>query len=115
MRPRSLPTVVLAATAVAGFCALPAKSSASPLDDARAEAGRVEQQLEAQGQRVSEFDEQYNQARLTAERADTELARADAALGESNARLARARAQLATHATRAYVRGGSAAQHSCCC
>ena len=109
MRPRSLPTVVLAATAVAGFCALPAKSSASPLDDARAEAGRVEQQLEVQGQRVSELDEQYNQARLTAEHADAELARADAALGESNARLARARTQLATHATRAYVRGGSAA------
>ena len=108
MRSRPLPVLVLVATAVALLCGVPATSNASPLDDARAEAARVEQQLETQGQRVSELDERYNQARLAAEGAEAELARADAALGESGDRLARARAQLATHATVAYIHGGSA-------
>jgi cell wall-associated NlpC family hydrolase len=108
MRPRLFPAFVIAATAVAGSWALPATTSASPLDDARAEAARVEQQLATQAQRVSELDERYNQARLAADRAEGDLARADAALRESRDRLARARAQLATHATRAYVHGGSA-------
>ena len=106
--PRPLPAFVIAVLAVVVLCGLPATTGASPLDDARAEAARVEQQLETQGQRVSELDERYNQARLAADRAEAELARADAALGESGDRLARARAQLATRATRAYVNGGSA-------
>ena len=108
MRCRSLPAFVIAAIAVGAVCGFPAATVASPLDDARAEAARVEQQLETQGQRVSELDERYNQARLAAEGAEAELARADAALGESGDRLARARAQLVTHATVAYIHGGSA-------
>jgi cell wall-associated NlpC family hydrolase len=108
MHPRSLPAFVIAVLAVAVLCGVPATSSASPLDDARAEAVRVQQELDVQGQRVSELDEQYNQARLAAEGAEAELARADTALGASGDRLARARARLATHATVAYIHGGSA-------
>ena len=108
MRCRPLPAFVVAAIAVVAVGALPTATGASPLDDARAEAARVEQQLETQGQRVSELDERYNQARLAREDAEAALAHADAALGESGDRLARARAQLATHATVAYIHGGSA-------
>jgi len=108
MRCRPLPAFVIAAIAVGAVCGFPAATVASPLDNARAEAARIEQQLETQGQRVSELDERYNQARLAAEGAEAELARADAALGESGDRLARARAQLVTHATAAYIHGGSA-------
>jgi cell wall-associated NlpC family hydrolase len=107
MRPRPFPAFLIAATAVAGLCGLPTTTGASPLDDARSEAARVEQQLETQGERVSELDERYNQARLAAEGAEAKLARADAALGESADRLARARARLATQATRAYIHGAS--------
>ena len=107
MRPRPLPALLIAAAAVAGLCGFPAATGASPLDEARAEAGRIAQQLEAQGQRVSELDERYNQARLEAERARAELAGADAALDASGDRLARARAQLTRQATRAYIHVGS--------
>jgi cell wall-associated NlpC family hydrolase len=97
--------VAVAAVVTAGLAAQPA--TASPLDDARAEAAQVEAQLEAQGQRVSELDERYNQARLAAGRSERALTGAKAALETSEKRLVGARARLAAHATQAYIHGGA--------
>ena len=81
--------------------------TAAPIDDARAEAARIEAQLAQQGRLVSELDERYNQARLAADQAAADLVDAENALRVSNDRLAQARARLAGEARDAYIHGGA--------
>jgi peptidoglycan DL-endopeptidase CwlO len=82
-------------------------SIADPVAEKRAEAARVQQQLERQGEQVSIMAERANRARLRVAEVETSLARTEADLAESDARLAQSRARLAQAAVLAYVHGGA--------
>jgi cell wall-associated NlpC family hydrolase len=80
---------------------------ADPLADKRAEAVRIQEQLERQGQKVSVLAEQSNRAQLKVAQVEGSLAKAAADLGRSDERLQQVRARLAAAAVLAYVHGGS--------
>ena len=83
--------------------------SAGPLEDKRAEAGRIRADLERQGERISVLDEQYNRARLRVEEADSTFAATEKHLRAAERRYRAARARLARHAVDAYMHGAPAA------
>jgi cell wall-associated NlpC family hydrolase len=82
-------------------------ASADPIDDKKAEAARLEAELEKQGQGVSVLAERYNQARLQVEAVEASLARVAADLSRSEARVRDVRGRLSQVAVLSYVRGGS--------
>jgi cell wall-associated NlpC family hydrolase len=84
-------------------------ASAGPLEDKRAEAGRIRAELERQGERISVLDEQYNRARLRVEEADSAFAANEKHLQAAERRYRSARARLARHAMDAYIHGAPAA------
>src|SRR5437660_10880552 len=83
-------------------------ATAAPVDDARAEATRIEAELERQGEQISRLDEQYNRARIRAQQAETELGRERQGLANAEARLEAARQLMTRQALIAYVHGGNA-------
>ena len=98
---------VLVGIALLSSPLLATAGSATPLSDKQAEAARLAAQLDAQGERLSALDEQYNRAMLKVEENAASLTAAEGDIASANARFAKARAQLARHAVAAYVHGGS--------
>ena len=98
---------VLVGIALLSAPVLTTAGSASPLDDKKAEAARIAAQLEAQGERLSALDEQYNRAVLKLQDTEAALAKSERAIASANTRYAAARTRLAEHAVDAYVHGGS--------
>jgi len=82
-------------------------ASAAPIDDKRAEAARVQDQLEAQGEEVSILAERYNRARLKVAEVEEGVAQTEADVARSDERLKQVKGRLATAAIAAYVHGGS--------
>jgi septal ring factor EnvC (AmiA/AmiB activator) len=98
---------VLVGIALLSAPLLTTAGSASPLDDKKAEAARIAAQLEAEGERLSALDEQYNRAVLKLQQTEAALAKSEREIASANTRFADARARLAEHAVDAYVHGGS--------
>ena len=77
--------------------AVPATGAPS-ISDKRAEAARIQAEIEANGMRISSLDEQFNQARIRLDAANSEIARVKAKLAAAEAdsdrisRLVRSRA-----------------------
>lgn len=88
---------------------LSAPAFANPIDDKRAEAARLAQQLDAQNRQIEILDEQYNQAVLHQTDTQSALTTAQAQLQVAESNLADARQRLATNAVDAYVHGGTTA------
>src|SRR5687768_13323001 len=82
-------------------------SFADPLADKRAEAARIQEQLEEQGEKVSVLAERSNRASLKVAEVEGTLAKTAAEVARSDERLQAVRARLATAAVLAYVHGGS--------
>lgn len=82
-------------------------SFADPVAEKQAEAARIQEQLERQGEQVSVLAERANRARLRVAEVEESLARSEAELARSDARLQLGRARLAQAAVLAYVHGGS--------
>lgn len=80
---------------------------ADPIADKRAEAVRIQEELERQGQKVSVLAEQSNRAQLKVSQVEGSLAKAAADLSRSDERLQQVRARMASIAVLAYVHGGS--------
>jgi peptidoglycan hydrolase CwlO-like protein len=80
---------------------------ADPLADKRAEATRLREQLERQGEKVSILAEQSNRALLKVSQVEGSLAKTQAEVARSDERLQAVRARLATAAVVAYVHGGN--------
>jgi cell wall-associated NlpC family hydrolase len=78
-----------------------------PLADKRAEAARIGEQLERQGEKVSVLAEKSNRARLKVSEVEGSLAKAQADVARSDERLQAVRARLAAAAVLAYVHGGN--------
>ncbi len=82
-------------------------SFADPIADKRAEASRLQEQLEKQGEKVSMLAERSNRARLKVSEVEASLARTQADVARSDERLQVVRGRLAQAAVLAYVHGGS--------
>jgi len=82
-------------------------SFADPLAEKRAEAARIQEQLESQGEKVSVLAEKWNRAQLKVTEVEGSLARTEADVARSDERLQVVRARLSTAAVLAYVHGGS--------
>ena len=82
-------------------------ASAAPIDDKRAEAARLLDQLEAQGEEVSLLAERYNRARLKVDEVEAGIAETEADVARSDDRLKQVKDRLATAAVLAYMHGGS--------
>ncbi len=89
------------------FPIMTAPASADPLADKRAEAARIQEQLERQGEKVSMLAERSNRAQLKVAEVEGSLAKTAAEVARSDEHLQQARARLATAAVLAYVHGGS--------
>ena len=80
---------------------------ADPLADKRAEAARIGEQLERQGEKVSVLAEKSNRAQLKVSEVEGSLAKTQADVARSDERLQAVRARLAAAAVLAYVHGGN--------
>lgn len=96
---------LIVATLLPGSLSHPA--GASPIDDKRAEARRIEAAIEANNERISMLTEDYNEARVRIDEATAGIVdaerRLDLAARESDALRARVRARAAT----LYMQAGS--------
>ncbi|HEX7276752.1 MAG TPA: hypothetical protein VF244_05200, partial [Acidimicrobiales bacterium] len=82
-------------------------ATAAPIDDKRAEAARLQDQLEAQGEQVSIMAERYNRARLKVAEVEENVAQTEAEVARSDERLKVVKNRLAAAAVAAYMHGGS--------
>jgi len=82
-------------------------SWADPLGDKKAEAARLQAQLERQGDQVSILAEKANRARLKVSEVEDSMARTQADVARSDERLQVVRGRLAQAAVLAYMHGGS--------
>ncbi len=79
----------------------------SPIDEKRAEAVRLQAQLDAQAERIAALDRQFGAARSKADQATAAVAQARAELAEADRRMAETSHRLASTAVEAYVQGSS--------
>jgi len=84
-----------------------APASGAPIDDKRAEAARVQDELDAQGAQVSILAERHNRARLKMAEVEESVAQTEADVARSDERLKLVKGRLATVAISAYMHGGS--------
>ncbi|MGH9190679.1 MAG: NlpC/P60 family protein [Acidimicrobiales bacterium] len=93
---------------IAVLISVPASAvAAAPIDDKRAQAARVERELDEQGRQVSMLAERYNRAKLKLDQIDGALAQSQSDLTRSEQRMGTVRQRLAQAAVLAYVQGGS--------
>lgn len=87
--------------------AAPWAASGDPIDEKRAEAARIQDQLDAQGTKLSIAAERFNRARNRLAEVKETMAKAEADVRRSDERMAEIRARLQLVAIAAYVGGGS--------
>ena len=84
-----------------------ASAAGSPIQDKQAEAARIQAQLDAQGNRISQLDEQYNRAQMNVASTQASLAKAQADLASANQRFAQVKSRMSQAAVNAYMHGGN--------
>src|SRR5205807_8980515 len=62
-----------------------ASAAGSPIQDKQAEAARIQAQLDSQGNKISQLDEQYNRAQMNVASTQATYAKAQADLAAANA------------------------------
>ncbi len=77
------------------------------IEEKRAEAARLQTQIDAQAERIAALDRQFDAARENAGRADTAVAQARAQLADADRRMAEIGVRLSSAAVEAYVQGNS--------
>ncbi|MDQ4068816.1 MAG: NlpC/P60 family protein [Actinomycetota bacterium] len=107
MTPRHRRLGVLVGIALLFPLVTASSSLADPIGEKRAEAARLQEQLERQGEKVSMLAERSNRARLKMAEVEGSLAKTQADLARSDQRLQEVRGRLAHAAVLAYVHGGS--------
>src|SRR5262245_66363324 len=63
----------------------PTRAHGTPIDDKRAEAARLTQQINANGDRISALGEQFNEAQIKVDAAKASIAEAEARLNDAQA------------------------------
>ena len=84
-----------------------ASAAASPIQDKQAEAARIQAQLDAQGNKISALDEQYNRAQMSVASTQAAFVKAQSDLAAANARFAQIKSQMSDAAVNAYMHGGN--------
>jgi cell wall-associated NlpC family hydrolase len=84
-----------------------ASAAASPIQDKQAQAARIQAQLDAQGNKISQLDEQYNRAQMGVASSQASYAKAQADLAAANARFDQIKSQMSGAAVNAYMHGGN--------
>jgi len=84
-----------------------ASAAASPVQDKQAQAARIQAQLDAQGNKISALDEQYNRAQMAVASTQAGYAKAQADLAAANARFNQIKSQMSQAAVNAYMHGGN--------
>jgi cell wall-associated NlpC family hydrolase len=84
-----------------------ASAAGSPIQDKQAEASRIQAQLDAQGNRISQLDEQYNRAQMNVASTQASLTKAQADLAAANRRFADVKSRMSQAAVNAYMHGGN--------
>ncbi|HEX7165893.1 MAG TPA: NlpC/P60 family protein [Acidimicrobiales bacterium] len=103
---RALLALALVLSCTLAVPAVPS-AGADPIADKRAEAERISRELAAQGQRISELAEEYNEARLHADAVEARVTAATSALRTTNQRAVVVRGRLKEQAVESYMRGGA--------
>ena len=85
----------------------PWAASADQIADKRAEAARIQDQLDAQGEKVSVATEQFNRAQVHLQDVQDSLAKAQADLQRSTDKMTEVKSRLVDVAIAAYVQGGA--------
>jgi cell wall-associated NlpC family hydrolase len=84
----------------------PSNASGAPVDDKRAQAARLQDQIDANGERISALSEQYNEAHLKLDAANAAIADSEARLKAAQDTQAHTRRQVSQRAAALY-RGAS--------
>lgn len=100
-----LAIVVTLASALGGIA--PSRTSASPIDDKQAQAARLQQEIDANGEQISVLAEQYNGARLHLEDAQQELRRVEADRAAAERTTNGLRARVADRGAALYMGAGT--------
>jgi cell wall-associated NlpC family hydrolase len=82
-------------------------ASGDPIDDKKAEAARIQDQLDAQGEKVSVAAQRFNRAQLHLEEVRSSLAKAETDVKRSGERMQEIKGRLAQAAVVAYIHGGT--------
>ncbi|MBA2752557.1 MAG: transglycosylase family protein [Actinobacteria bacterium] len=77
------------------------------IDEKRAEAARLQTQIDVQAERIAALDRQFDSARDKAGQADAAVSQARAQLTEADQRMAQIGVRLSSAAVEAYVQGSS--------
>ena len=100
-----LATVVLS-TAVVVTGVVTSNANGSPIDDKRAEAQRLQQQIDANGMKIASLGERYNGAQLALDTAKQRVAQAEARLIETRQHKDRIQQMVRRRAASLYVSAG---------
>ncbi|MCA1692312.1 MAG: NlpC/P60 family protein [Actinobacteria bacterium] len=98
---------VLVGIALLTPLAAPTWAGGDPVDDKKAEAARIQNQLDAQGEKVSIAAERYNRAQIRLAELQSNLEKTELDLKRSNERFKQVRSRLTKVAVVAYMHGGS--------
>ena len=108
MMRRALPALVLVLSFVLGTVApVQAAPAAEEIADKEAQAAEISEQLAEQGRKISILAEEYNNARLEAERLADRLSAAKADMAKTDSEAKRLRSRLKGQAVDSYVQGGA--------
>jgi len=99
--------VILVGFALVLPLVLVAPASGAPIDEKKAEAARIANDLEVEGNKVSMAAEGFNQARIQLEKVQSSLAKVQGEMAAADARMQHAQGLLAQVAVQSYVTGGS--------
>lgn len=102
-----------AVVAIAAGLLLPAvlpapAASADPVGSKQAQAAQIAAQIAAQGQRISQLSEQYDEARIKVGTVDKQVAQAKVRLASTESQVSVLQARLRKQAVQAYVKQGNA-------
>ncbi len=108
MKQRFTSLIAVAITLGSGFAVFDANvTGAAPVDSKRAEAARLQQQIDTNGARISSLGEQYNGARLAFDEATAKIEGSQRRLETARAHTRRVRALVRERAVRLYTSAGS--------
>jgi len=98
--------VILACVGLAG-AVVPAPTSASPIDDKRAQAEQLQREIDANGETISMLAEQYNGAMLHLDEAQNDLQQVEAERATAERSTAVLRSRVAERGAALYMTAGS--------
>lgn len=99
-------SVVMSAALLVGVLASPS-ASGSPIDDKQAEAVRLQNQIEANGDRIAALGEQYNGAQIAYDQATAQILEAKRRYEEARAEMERIRGLIRNRAAELYKGAGA--------